>query len=127
MKINLTTMDAFIVGESGFVHPNSFVYVEEDDVRVKKYSDGQGDIGLTLLPNDKNMGSYQILISSEAIAGSMFNRLFYLQGHGLEHFNFFTKEQSISGNVIYIWKVDWEGKDKLVYYEEPLKTKINIK
>ncbi len=126
IKINLTTMDALMVGEQGFVHPNSFVYVEKDDVQIKKYSDGQGDLGITLVPNDKKLGSYQILISSEAIAGSMFNRLFYLQGHGLKHFKFFTKEQGISGDVIYIWKVDWEGKEKLTYYEEPLKAKIEF-
>lgn len=127
IKINLTTMEPYMVGEQGFVNPSSFAYVEKNDVIVKKYANSKNmDIGITLLPNDKKLGNYQILLSSEAIAGSMFNRLFYLQGHGLKHFKFFTKEQSISGNVIYIWKVDWEGKDKLEYYEEPLKAKIEF-
>ena len=46
---------------------------------------------------------------AEWLPGSMFSRLFYLGGFGLEHFRLFDNRKSITGNNILTWNVSWEG------------------
>ncbi|PIZ49397.1 hypothetical protein COY28_06400 [Candidatus Woesearchaeota archaeon CG_4_10_14_0_2_um_filter_57_5] len=57
-----------------------------------------------------------VTLASPETAKSIFTRLFFLKGHGLSHFKPFTYERSIIGNEIYVWKVDWEGKEKNIVY-----------
>ena len=42
------------------------------------------------------------------LAGSMFTRLFFFNGHGLKHFNLFSDKTQVTGGKIQAWKVDWE-------------------
>ena len=47
------------------------------------------------------------------LSKSMFTRLFFFKGHGLKHFKPFHHERQITGGDIYVWEVDWEGKEEL--------------
>jgi len=64
---------------------------------------------MTLIPDGN--GNYRNIISSQEIAPSMFNILFFMEGHGLRHFKKFSDQNSVFGNRIIVWKVDWEGSD----------------
>lgn len=107
LKINLTTMDAYIESGENIVHPNGFGYIEDGEYHVRGYS--TNSIGYSFaLVNKSN--SYQVIIMAPELVGSMFTRLFYFDGEGLSHFDLFSDMTDISGQRIIVWKVDWEGK-----------------
>ena len=65
---------------------------------------------------------YRSMITDPLQAKSMFTQLFFLKGHGLECFDLFDERRQVTGGMIYVWKVDWEGKDKNIldeFKEEP--------
>ena len=113
--IDLTTMDAEIPTQQESLKPSLIVYPTATDIAVKEFN-GTINLGVTLIPKD-NQNSYSIVISSPEIATSMFNRMFYLKGHGLEHFKLFSYERSIFGNEIYVWNVSWGGSNKNIVLE----------
>lgn len=49
-----------------------------------------------------------MLVSPE-LTGSLFTRLYFFGGLGLQHFKPFTAESSFVGTRVYVWKIDWEG------------------
>jgi len=63
-----------------------------------------------------NGDSYQYLIADPLLSGSIFTRLFFLEGHGLEHFTLFSHKEGVTGGDIYVYKVDLENKgEKNIY------------
>ena len=38
----------------------------------------------------------------------MFTRLYYFKGHGLKCFDLLSYKKSITGNEIFVYKVDWD-------------------
>ncbi|MAG08643.1 hypothetical protein CMO89_04165 [Candidatus Woesearchaeota archaeon] len=115
--INLTNYDAFIPTPTGTKYPNSIVYPSEDGIHEKRFYNNTLGFSMALIP-DKN-GNYQNVVSSQEIASSMFNILFYMEGHGLRYFKKFSDQSSVFGNRIIVWKVDWEGSEmnKLDYFK----------
>jgi len=60
--------------------------------------------------------TYASLLAHPLIANSMFTRLFFLNGHGLKHFNLFDDRTDMTGLSIKTWTVDWEeGESNEVY------------
>ena len=53
-------------------------------------------------------------MSVQPLEDSMFTRLFFLDGHGLKHFQKFSDLRSVTGQRIVVWKVDWEGEQENV-------------
>ncbi len=116
VKINLTTMEAEVNTQQGVMHPNSLVYPTEDSVLRKSYDNNIG-VSMVLIPQENG---YKRLLTAPELDGSMFTRLFYMEGHGLKHFEKFSDETGIYGERIIIWKVDWDGKqdNKLDVFKE---------
>ena len=56
-------------------------------------------------------------MSSEELAGSIFTRMFYMQGHSLKYFKLFNHQRGLTGTNIYTYKVDWEGKNTTIVKE----------
>lgn len=117
VEINLTTMEADIDTPQGVMHPNSLVYPTEDGIVEKKYEDTVG-VSLVLIPEGDG---YRRLLTAPQLAASMFTRLFFMEGHGLKHFEKFSDESGIYGERIIIWKVDWNGTQENVLdvFKEP--------
>lgn len=67
--------------------------------------DKKGELSVSILP-----GNQQALLMYPELAKSMFNILFFYNGNGLEHFDLAKHTTSLTGDEIYVWKVDWEGK-----------------
>jgi hypothetical protein len=108
-------MESYIPTGQGNLYPKKFSYVENNTFIVKDYNDkgtkiltsGNGDfIGASLI---KNGNSYQSILMHEAIVDSMFNRLFYYEGIGLNHFEKFSDLRDVTGARIIVWKVNWKG------------------
>lgn len=105
-QINLSNMDIFAVGQQGTVRPKLFAYPVKDGVKVREFGESTVSIGFTLVPKSKN--NYELVLSSPELAGSMFTKMFYMNGHGLKYFKHFSHERGLTGTDIYAYKADWE-------------------
>ena len=107
--INLTNHEAYILTSVGTKYPNSIVYPTKEGISEKRFYNDTVGFSMTLIPDGN--GNYKNVISAPEIAPSMFNILFHMEGHGLKHFKKFSDQESVFGNRIIVWKVDWEGSD----------------
>jgi len=98
----------------------SVVYANKDGIK-EKIIDPIGDISAAIYPKGD---SYFSILMDPQLANSMFTKLYFFRGHGLKYFKLFDYQRSIFGTDIYVWKIDWEGKEKNII-EEFNTTKIN--
>ncbi len=108
-QINLTNMDAFALGQQGIVRPKLFAYPSEKGINIKEFGSNTVGLGFTLVPKSQN--EFEVVLSSPELAGSMFTRMFYMNGYGLKYFKQFSNERGYTGTNVYVYKVDWEGKN----------------
>ncbi len=109
MMINLTDHDSWVPTKDGNLHPKTLVYVENETFNVKEYSKGKvltaqngRFIGVALI---KKGESYSTIMMDYELSASMFTRLFYYDGVGLDKFEKFTDKTDITGQRIITWKV----------------------
>ncbi|MBI2133584.1 FKBP-type peptidyl-prolyl cis-trans isomerase [Candidatus Woesearchaeota archaeon] len=124
MKINLTNMDVYFTNREGQTgHPRSASYLTEDGaVKTTPYNQNVGvDLAATIIPEGQD---YKIIFSFPDLNSSMFTRMFFMEGHSLEHFKLLTRQRSITGAEIYVYKVNWEGEEPTI--KEELKKKETI-
>jgi dolichyl-diphosphooligosaccharide--protein glycosyltransferase len=114
LVINLTNMDVKIQSRED-LRPMSLVYVTENGTEEKTFSGSLLGFSVVLIPRGE--AGYGSLITHPYLANSIFTRLFYTGGHGLEYFDQFSDQQGISGGRILVWKIDWEGTDPNVVYK----------
>jgi hypothetical protein len=123
IDVNLTSMDATIPAQQGLLNPNSGVYPTKEGIVVKEF---ESTVGFSLVLITSEDGTYSGILMTPELATSMFTRLYFMNGHGLAHFKLFSYERSITGNEIYVWKVDWQGKEKnTLDYFKPKPTQVN--
>ena len=121
IKINKTTMDTTITFDQGTAHPRYVSYIDEKTLKftVKEFNNSPAPFAVVVVPSGN---IYRAIITSPEHADSIFTRLFYMEGHGLKNFKLFNRQhQLIGGGEIYVWKIDWEGKEQNVI--ETLKDK----
>jgi hypothetical protein len=114
-QINLSTYDIFAIGPQGIVRPKIAAFTTEDGLSFKEFNGTTIDFGVTIIP--KNENELQAVLSSKELTGSMFTRMFYMQGHGLEYFKLFNHQRGLTGADIYTYKVDWQGKNRTIVSE----------
>ncbi len=98
---------SFTQTQRGTSYPVSLVYATKDGFFEKKLN-GDVPYSVALIPQGSG---YSALLMSPELAGSMFTRLFFFEGHGLKHFKLLTYQKSITQDEIYVWKVDWNGSE----------------
>lgn len=86
------------------VYPNSIVYVTKDDVIEKKFSGPNSGFSIILIPEGEE---YVFQITDPLQANSMFTRLYFLDGHGLQCFSRFDDSKNINGGRIITWRIDY--------------------
>jgi len=125
LQVNLSNNDIFALNQQGIVRPKAAAFTTEEGM-IKKYFNGTTfDFGVTIIP--KSQDELQIIMSSKELAGSMFTRMFYMQGHGLSYFKLFSHQKGLTGADIYVYKVDWSGKDAAIvkdyadFFKNPIK------
>jgi len=52
------------------------------------------------------------LLADPLLLNSTFTHLFFLEGRFMNYYKKFDDRQSVTGNRVMIWKVDWEGFEK---------------
>ncbi len=107
VEINITSKDVRIPTQQGIAQPHSFVYRTAEGVAEKEF-DSSVELSVALIGDAENP---RIVLMQPPLARSMFTRLFYYEGYGLEHFDLFSHQTGLTGTNVYVWKVDWEGNE----------------
>lgn len=71
----------------------------------KEYGNQTLGYAMVLVPGDR----WAYILMDAPLDQSLFTRLYFFGGRGLEHFNLFTAEASVNGNRVMVWNVDWQG------------------
>jgi hypothetical protein len=111
IRFNLTSQDAYADTAAGRQYPESLSFLDTGGRFVNKRhnesllaaTNGQ-HLGVAIIQKG---GSYQSLLMSPELAASMFTRLFYFNGQGLDEFKLAYSDRDFTGFEIYVWKVDW--------------------
>ena len=115
LEVNLTDMKSYVPTQQGRVALQSLAYINDDGkFEVIKYEGENAPYSAALLPNG---GS---ILMDPKLAGSMFTRLFFFDGHGLKHFTMFSDKTQLTGGRIQVWKVSWEEGDPVDILEEEM-------
>lgn len=112
--INITDGDAFLQTSDGLKHPKYLLFVNPlgkfNLTDFSNYTD-------TLMSNEERTYSAAIIPEGEGFKGffmdtellqSMFTRMFFFKGHDLECFDLFDYKTTVTGEEIFVWKVDWD-------------------
>ena len=108
-KISLVRKDATFASPKGTEHPKSLLIVSETEEEMVTFESGNPIVGFTVFPTKTG---YMMILSSPEHVGSIFQRLFFMEGVGLTHFKKFDDQRTVGNKRIIIWKVDWEGGEK---------------
>jgi dolichyl-diphosphooligosaccharide--protein glycosyltransferase len=113
MLINLTNGDTRIMTSDGLKHPLKLLYVNpEGEYNITDFgvysdvlvgADGRS-YSAALIPEGTGFKGF---FMDTALMDSMFTKLFFYKGHGLECFDLFDEQDTVTGDKIYVWKVDW--------------------
>ncbi|MBI2658914.1 hypothetical protein HYX05_02310 [Candidatus Woesearchaeota archaeon] len=112
LQVNLSNYDVFGIGQQGIVRPKAAAFTTEDGIFKKEFNGSSLDFGVTIIP--KNENELDVIVSSKELTGGMFTRMFYMQGHGLRYFKLFNNQRGLTGTNIYVYKVDWQGKNPAI-------------
>jgi dolichyl-diphosphooligosaccharide--protein glycosyltransferase len=101
LVINFTDMSTYVDANGQKFHPNNFAYFDGEDFVIKEYEENKLGYGVVYIDNS-------VLFMSPELTGSMFTRLFYLDGKGIKRFNKVYGTTDVTGARIKTWKVKWE-------------------
>lgn len=124
-NVDLGSMNVTInTGSSGdIVSPYSVVYATSEEVKEKKFDNSGQLVGasLILIPNGDG---FKAMVADPLHANSVFTKLFFFNGHGLECFEKFDDVTQFTGGRIVTWVVDYQcNNENKVYFvaEEEVK------
>lgn len=104
---NISSGVAAVYTQEGSLPVSSLAYMDASNNLILRRYNVTGEektLGVTLYPQQD---VYLGVIHDPALTDSMFNRLFYLKGSGLRCFDLFEYQKSVTGEDIFVWKIDW--------------------
>jgi dolichyl-diphosphooligosaccharide--protein glycosyltransferase len=108
VTVNLTNDDARVQGQKAAL----FVFISKDGEYIQRPSkDGDPKIGIVLIPT---RDGYQSLVATPDLASSIFTRMFFMEGHGLQYYRPFRSDRQVTGGMIHTYTADWDGGEKNV-------------
>jgi len=106
IAVNFEKKEAY-VGSPG-QYPQAVAFADEGSFELVTHPESSINIGAVIV---KNGDSYGALFMSPELAGSMFTRLFFFGGIGLDNFEKFHDTTTFYGERIIVWKVKWDEAD----------------
>ncbi len=122
-KVDVANYDVFAEFQGTIIKPSSAAFATENGIIKRRFSNASTTgHGMTVIP--LNNEEIEVVISSDELAGSIFTRMFYMNGHGLKYFKLFKHERGLTGTNIYTYKIDWEGTNATIIstYADFMKT-----
>ncbi|MBW2986328.1 FKBP-type peptidyl-prolyl cis-trans isomerase [Candidatus Woesearchaeota archaeon] len=105
VKLNDLSTKVRVRGGEGI--PKSLIYVDENkEIKEKTFANSKIDASAILIPSENGFKS---ILCNPLLAKSMFTRMYFMNGHGLEHFELFDERTQPTGEKIFVWKVNWNG------------------
>jgi len=122
LVVDLNDMSAKIKANGGEGLPQSLVYVDNNGTLQEKEFKSDQAFSAILVPS-KN--GYKSVICHPLLAKSMFTRMYFMDGHGLKHFELFDERMQPTGENIIVWKVNWEGTEPRTHRDLKEKTTVS--
>lgn len=94
----------------GKLHPDSVVYESVVGVSEKEYQQTAQEkqiFPFSVAIYQDSQGTIRNVVMAPELSTSTFTKLFYYGGKGLEHFELFDSQRQLTGDWIYVWKVNW--------------------
>ncbi len=101
---DLINNEPLLVTQEGKVKPKTFAYVIDGEYKYEEYSQNAMDLGVILFPTAN--GGYQSIVMFPQLTASMFTRMYFFDGVGLENFEQVSHKVGIDGVDIYLYKVN---------------------
>jgi hypothetical protein len=120
LMLNLTNGDALIQTSDGLMHPYELLFLAPDgSFNTTKYNtsllvaaDGKS-YSAAIIPEGNGFRGFMM---DSLLTKSMFTRMFFFKGHNLGCFDLFDYQSTVTGESIYVWKVDWNCSSPYVVY-----------
>ncbi len=123
-QINLSNYDVIALMQQNTIRPSMAAFTTDDGLFFKNFNGTTIGYGMTIIPRNEN--ELNVVLSSRELTGSMFTRMFFMQGHGLKYFKLFNHQRIFPGSSIetniYTYKIDWEGKNATIVDDYVKKT-----
>ena len=113
--INMDDYDVFGKVGNNDIRANPVAFTTEKELYTKEFDGNTFGLGFTVIPTSED--NVVVVLSSPQLVGSIFTRMFYMQGHGLKYFDLFNHQRGLTGTDIYVYKVDWEGNNATIVNE----------
>lgn len=104
--INLETMDVTLISNGQEIHPVTFTYNLNDTFYTKGYTENTVDVEVLLVTRQDES---RTMLSVGGLAPSTFSRLHFYAGLNMEHFELFDYVRTVTGDEVFVWRVDWTG------------------
>ncbi|MBW2966076.1 dolichyl-diphosphooligosaccharide--protein glycosyltransferase subunit STT3, partial [Candidatus Woesearchaeota archaeon] len=115
LEIDLDNSKAVVSTQQGKISLNSLAFINTKEEFELKEIDANSPLSAALIPSGDGFKS---VIMDPKLAGSMFTRLFFFDGHGLQHFKLFSDKMQLTGGRIQVWKVGWEEGEPISILKE---------
>jgi dolichyl-diphosphooligosaccharide--protein glycosyltransferase len=110
LVLNLTSEAATIITQGGTKIPVSVSFIDKNGkFKVKEYKDSTISISAAVYTRNGAIGS---IMMEPSLVASMFTRLYFFQGAGLEHFKLLSYDRDALGQDAYLYKVVWHPEAK---------------
>ncbi|MFH1621645.1 MAG: STT3 domain-containing protein [Candidatus Omnitrophota bacterium] len=106
LVVDLPNFNAYIFKGPGsdIGIPYSVVYVEDGVLKENVQENSNANFSVLLF---KTEDSYNSIFLDKNLAKSIFVRMYFLEGQGLEYFSKLRHEITPEGNSVYLYKINW--------------------
>lgn len=104
VEVDFEKKEMNIMQEGQVYHPKRAAFVYDNTFYSMTYMKDTIELGVVV---EKRGDAVAVLFTSPELAGSMFTRLFFFEGAGLENFDKFYDTTTPYGDRIITWKVKW--------------------
>ena len=110
LVFNTTSEVGTISTKDGAKKPVSISFIDsKGNFKVKEYKDSTIDISATIYDNG---GTLMSIMMDPSLVASMFTRLYFFEGAGLQHFKLLSYKKDVLGQDSYLYKVVWHPEAK---------------
>lgn len=108
-RFNESSEECYIDSQGVKLYPQKCAYSYGNEVRIKYYTENLAvtnvnqNIGVSFIKTGNN--TMATVSSDPVLAGSMFVRMYFYNGLGLEQFKLFDFQTTLTGTIIYTYKI----------------------
>lgn len=113
IEIDLDAQTASVRLNQGIAQAGQvIVYGTDGSKNVLEAKEGNPELSIVVWPRSST--AFRAIASYSQLADSMFTRLYFMDGLGLEYFEPFVSKDQLIGGSVNVYKVDWAGSDAFV-------------